>query len=284
MAGTRVKGANRGRPLRILRLGWRDNSRWRHYLNDFHEAHPGITEEVLGRATFDDCTPYEWLAQPIANVGPTLDLACGSAPLWPVRDWRDWVGIDRSWAELERASERGARALVDGDATSLPFRSGSFQSVVCSMAIMLLQPLDAVLDEIYRVLQPGGTAVFTLPGSLPLTTRDLLFYARLMWALRRTHLGYPNDVPLVQLTRVLRARGFARASDERVRFGYHFADVTDARRFVDSLYLPAVSAARKEPAYRLARRYVGSEIGVPLRRVVVRRGDAPAPREGASRC
>lgn len=276
-AGDHVNNSINLRPLQHLRSGQRSGSRWQHYLNEFHESHPGITEDVLGQATFDERTPYEWLAQSASYSGPTLDLACGSAPLFHVREWRDWVGLDRSWAELQRASDRGAPTLVSGDATSLPFPSNSFQSVVCSMAIMLLQPLDEVLAEIYRVLQPDGTAVFTLPGSVPVTKRDLLFYAQLMWALRRTHLAYPNDVKLVHLTRVLRAVGFERVSDERVRFSYHFADSIAARRFVDSLYLPAVSAARKAPAYALAQRYVGVEIGVPLRRIVLRRAANSAP-------
>lgn len=245
------------------------NNRWSTYLDEFHARNPGITEDVLSRSHYGRLNPYQWLLAPVPKRGPVLDLACGSSPLFHVRKWQDWVGVDRSWAELERANQRGVAPLISGNATALPFPDESFEAVVCSMAIMLLQPLGDVLAEIRRVLRPGGTAAFMLPGSMPLTASDLFFYSRLMVTLRQTHLAYPNDWHLAHFSKVFRIGGFEMVSDIRARFEYQLVDDAAAQRFVDSLYLPAVASSRMVHAHRRAQRRVGRAIGIPLRRIVV---------------
>ena len=242
---------------------------WVDYLEDFHRRRPGVTEDVLARSTAIGTDPYRWLLEPLRLTGPVLDLACGSAPLLGAREWEGWVGVDRSPAELARAAEAGATPLVRGDAAALPFATGTFNAVVCSMAIMLLEPLDSVLAEIRRVVRPGGTAVFMLPGSRPLTPADLLHYGQLMTAVRQSHLAYPNDRRIARLGRLLQKAGFDLVADERLRFVYPIEDEASARLFVDSLYLPAVSERRLAKASTAASRWMGQEIGIPLRRVVV---------------
>jgi len=138
------------------------------------------------------------------------------------------------------------------------------------MAIMLLQPLDAVLTEIRRVLVTGGIGVFMLPGSRPLRVADLLHYLQLMIAVRRTHLAYPNDRLLIRSEGVFHRAGFELVADERLRFEYTFGDEEATRRFVNSLYLPAVPDARVADASRRAAGWVGERMGIPLRRMMVR--------------
>jgi len=243
---------------------------WAEYLEGFHERRPGITEDVLARSTARGLTPYGWIADPLPETGVVLDLACGSAPLARLFERGRWVGTDRSPAELDRAARGGAGPLVRADATALPFATGAFDGVVCSMAIMLLQPLDAVLAEIRRVVVNGGISVFMLPGSRPLRVVDLLRYLRLMIAVGRTHLAYPNDRPLIRSDGLLRRAGFEVVADERLRFEYAFEDEGSTRRFVDSLYLPAVPERRVADASRAAAGWVGRRIGIPLRRMIVR--------------
>jgi hypothetical protein len=145
-----------------------------------------------------------------------------------------------------------------------------FSAVVCSMALMLLQPVEQLLLEVRRMLAHGGTAVFMVPGSRPLKLQDLYRYGRLMVAVRQTHLRYPNDRSLRRLGALLDASDLELVSDERVRFAYMLGDIGSAVRFVDSLYLPGVSQARAARAALAAERWVGSELGVPLRRIIVR--------------
>jgi SAM-dependent methyltransferase len=102
-----------------------------------------------------------------------LDVACG-----PGNFSRDFaravgpeglvVGIDASRPMLERAvRETGASRLdntvfVHGDAAVLPFRDASFDAVCCFAALNLMAEPWKALDQMTRVLTPGGRiAIFT---------------------------------------------------------------------------------------------------------------------------
>ncbi len=72
------------------------------------------------------------------------------------------VGIDASRTMLERgaAEVRGSGlhnlCLIRGDAAALPFVGASFDAVCCFAALHLLDDPLAGLDEMARVLTPGG--------------------------------------------------------------------------------------------------------------------------------
>jgi ubiquinone/menaquinone biosynthesis C-methylase UbiE len=74
------------------------------------------------------------------------------------------VGVDISRTFVRMARENAEKAGVDiafdeGDAADLPLPSDGFDLVVCCAAFKnFTRPLDA-LDEMYRVLKPGGTAL-----------------------------------------------------------------------------------------------------------------------------
>ena len=246
---------------------------WAEYLYDFHQNRPGITEDVLAHARAIDANdePYRWLLEPLGDVAPVLDLACGSAPLWSRRAPQGWVGVDRSAGELTRAASIGAGPLVQGDAGMLPFATARFGGVVCSMAIMLIQPFDTAVAELARVLAPGGVGALMLPGRRPLTGPDLARYARLMFLLRRTHLAYPNDRDTAHLPAALARSGLEVTSDERRRFAVRFDDTGSVALFVNSLYLPGVPPERTAAAIATLQGWVDTDLGVPLRRIVFRR-------------
>ncbi len=92
-----------------------------------------------------------------------LDVACG-----PGNFTRSFaratgeglvVGLDASRTMLAvavRETESANLAYVRGDARALPFRDGSFDAVCCFAALYLIQEPMRALDEIVRVLAPGG--------------------------------------------------------------------------------------------------------------------------------
>ena len=219
--------------------------------------------------------PYRWVEAAVDAQRAVLDLACGSAPLTDRHN--TWIGLDASSAELGAAAARGASPLVAGDATALPFAAASFDAVVCSMALMVTQPLERVLQEITRVLRPGGQLVALLPTTRPLGLADYLRYARLLMTLRHTGLGYPNDDALTDIAHTLERGGLTLIQDDRRRFTYPVATPDAARQLVASLYLPRVDAARVTAAERATSRWVGHTLGVPLRRIVARRSDPQSP-------
>lgn len=72
------------------------------------------------------------------------------------------VGLDRSPAMLAGASRRAPAPpveLVEADATHLPFEDGSFDAAVSTYGLTAIAGIDAALDEMVRVVRPGGRLV-----------------------------------------------------------------------------------------------------------------------------
>jgi SAM-dependent methyltransferase len=69
------------------------------------------------------------------------------------------VGLDASktmLAQAVRQPVRGNVAYLRGDACALPFRDDCFDAVCCFAALYLIEEPFRALDEIARVLAPGG--------------------------------------------------------------------------------------------------------------------------------
>lgn len=248
-----------------------DPNAWGTYLSAFHQERPGITEEILAASSTAGQNPYHWLLELVPQGANLLDLGCGSAPLLKAGWTGPWVGVDRSPAELDRARANHGDSVVAAEAHHLPFDDHTFGAVACSMALMLVEPLDDCLAEMARVLAPGGTVALLLPGGPgPLTGSDLWRWGRLLVALRRARFEYPNDRAVRHLDQSMRRHGLKVLADDRRRFAYPLANPDAANRFVDSLYLPGVPTHRAHAARRVASVLVGREIGIALRRVLVR--------------
>lgn len=95
-----------------------------------------------------------------------LDLACGSG-IYARRLAREVpagvvIGVDLSLPMLHYAAQRVQLAgienllLIHGDAAALPFAAGSFDVVNCCGALHLFPDVTRVLQEVSRVLKPGG--------------------------------------------------------------------------------------------------------------------------------
>jgi len=95
-----------------------------------------------------------------------LDLACGPG-IYARRLARavpggTVVGLDLSRPMLVYAARRSSQEAFDnvvwvrGDALDLPFQDAQFDVVNCAGAIHLFPDVPAVLDEVERVLKPGG--------------------------------------------------------------------------------------------------------------------------------
>jgi ubiquinone/menaquinone biosynthesis C-methylase UbiE len=72
------------------------------------------------------------------------------------------LDISRSFVEIATGHAREAGVEVDfrhGDVSSMPFPDASFDLVVCQAAFKNFRRPVSALDEMHRVLRPGGTAV-----------------------------------------------------------------------------------------------------------------------------
>ena len=129
---------------------------------------------------------------PFLSDGPVLDLGCGTGALAEALTGRgfDVIGVDREPSMLGRARTRSAvrSRLVRADAAHLPFRSGSFASCAATFpANFILQ--QASLDEIARVLRPGGVVAVVMSGYTerwPLWRQPIRLALRLFYGERST--------------------------------------------------------------------------------------------------
>ncbi|MFJ8667479.1 class I SAM-dependent methyltransferase [Streptomyces sp. NPDC093600] len=115
------------------------------------------------------------LADALGPVGPgrpaatVLDVGCGDgsagATATRVLDGHRIVGIDWSQDALRRAAPRLSQ-VVRGELTGsgLPFASGSADAVLFSEVVEHLVDPDSALDELRRVLRPGGHLMLSTPN------------------------------------------------------------------------------------------------------------------------
>jgi SAM-dependent methyltransferase len=97
----------------------------------------------------------------IAGEGPALDVSCGSSRIVGSPPPGS-VGIDILQRKL-RYARRFSKPLVRASGFALPFPDSSFSCVLCSQVIEHV-PKDApILDELCRVLRPGGRMALGTP-------------------------------------------------------------------------------------------------------------------------
>ena len=105
----------------------------------------------------------EWLnAQPGEYV---LDLGCGDGQLTKrIADSGAHVlGVDASPEMLAAARERGVEA-EQARAEELPFRDETFDAVFSNAVLHWVRNQDAMMEQVHRVLKPGGRFVAELGG------------------------------------------------------------------------------------------------------------------------
>jgi arsenite methyltransferase len=151
-------------------------------------------------------------AEPGSSV---LDI--GSGPGLLVRDLAAMVGaegrvcgIDRSEGMIAMAKRRCADLpwveLEPADAAELPYPDATFDAVVSTQVYEYVADMAAALDELARVLKPGGRAVIldTDYDSLVLSTDDTDRLARILeaWDEHFVHADLPR-----KLRPLLRAAG-----------------------------------------------------------------------------
>lgn len=145
------------------------------------------------------------------------------------------TAVDLSHELLELAGQRAqARALTNfttrqADAHNLPFPEDKFDLATCRFGVMFFAQVDKALQELNRVLKPGGRACFVAWGPF-----DQPYWATTM-AVVQTHLRVPIRGPedmfrFAQpgsLSSELRAAGFSSVEEELKTLPWSWAGPVD---------------------------------------------------------
>lgn len=172
----------------------------------------------------------------LAAPGPgvrALDLATGTGDIAFAVGERAGrvVGLDVTQRMIEIAREKSRNgaapgkqpAFLVGDMVSLPFAAGSFDLVTTGYGLRNVPDLTAAVDEIARVLKPGGQALsldFDRPSNGFIRTIYLKYLAivggALGWILHRdpdTYRYIPASIRnypgAAGVAEIMRARGFS---------------------------------------------------------------------------
>ncbi len=92
-----------------------------------------------------------------------LDLCCGTGDLSALirETGAHVVSLDFSYGMITKGREKGNidELATVADASKLPFKDNIFTKVCISFGIRNIPDIDVFLEEVYRVLRPGGTFV-----------------------------------------------------------------------------------------------------------------------------
>lgn len=142
-------------------------------------SHEGQTEDIahpIVAAVYDWVVPERFLLRPQRRYltkglsGRVLDLGAGTGANFPYvadrsRSALEYHAIEPDPHMRRRASEKAAAVgatvhLRDARAESLPYPDDSFDGVIASLVFCTIQDPDTALDEVVRVLRPGGELRF----------------------------------------------------------------------------------------------------------------------------
>lgn len=195
-----------------------------------------VEQNLLERLAYFDLAPAR-----------LLDLGCGTgigslalAGRYPTAQV---LGLDWAPGMLVRLRQRARQAdnvvAVCGDMRNIPLPARSVDLVFSNLAIQWCPALREPLDEIRRVLRPGGLFLFTTLGP------DTLHELRAAWARVDDHPHVNHFTDLQEVGDRLMATGFRNPVVDAERVVLQYRDVLDLMR--DLKAIGAHNAARFRP-------------------------------------
>ena len=99
--------------------------------------------------------------------GELLDVGCGDKPYEPVLgpNVSSYVGLEYSDTYEGTVNEAKGKADVVYYGDSFPFTNGSFDTVLCTQVLEHVPDPKSLVNEMARVLRPGGHLIVTVPFS-----------------------------------------------------------------------------------------------------------------------
>lgn len=241
-------------------------------VEDFWNANPcnsGLSQETDRCEYFKEISlkrfhGREWHVPAVAQFGAfagkdVLEIGCGIATdgLEFAKAGAHYVGIDLTPNSIELARERFALFHVQGRfevanaEERIPFADETFDHIYSFGVIHHSPKPEAIVDEMYRVLRPGGT--FTVM----VYNRSSINYHIEIMLLRKAFrlLLYPKDMPRL----ISKATGFAEwklvGHQQRLRAGHPMSKEEWISMNTDGPHCPLARVYNRREAAELFRRF-----------------------------
>ena len=182
---------------------------------------------------------HRWRIERIAELmkpisGKVLDIGCfdGTVASKLIAHGNKQVyGIDRMTSALELAAAKGVKTFeLDIDEQNTDFEDGFFDGALATGVLDALFDPDGVIEEVHRVLKPGGTLIVSVPNIACLSNRTLMVFGSPPWQVlssARIGLGTLRHFNMNSLLDLVRSKGFTITRHESnavvfpfVRFGF----------------------------------------------------------------
>lgn len=181
----------------------------------------------------------------IKNQNPetVLDIATGTGDLaimMAKSTDAKITGFDLSAGMLEVGRKKIAELnlgnrieMIQGDAEKMPFEDNSFDCITVAFGVRNFEDLKKGLDEIYRVLKPGGKFVileFSQPQSFPMK-QLYSFYSKYILPMigkkiskdKSAYTYLPESVKAFpygeEMKKILKSSNFIKTTDKKLTFG-----------------------------------------------------------------
>lgn len=150
--------------------------RYTRFLDPHLISHQSLHEAMAARASY--------------ARGLLLDVGCGGEP------YREMFSQVRRYIGVDLPSN--GRQDVHGDGQALPFRSDSFDTVLCNQVLEhVAEPTD-LMREAARVLRAGGILILTTPQTWGLHLEPFDFYRFTKYGLR--HQGAKSGLEVLDVS------------------------------------------------------------------------------------
>lgn len=126
----------------------------------YREKDPDRAPEYL-RTRLNNFRPY------LGGQGKLLELGCGNGLLGEIlkkETLYEIYGADISKSGIRLARKSGIRAKIADLNEKLPYKDNYFDRIVSDQVIEHIYNTDHLIDEIHRILKPGGVCMTITPN------------------------------------------------------------------------------------------------------------------------
>lgn len=178
-----------------------------------------------------------------SNPKTVLDIATGTGDL-AIQIAKETdakiSGFDLSFGMLEVGRKKVMEqnltdriTMIQGDAEHMPFEDGSFDCITVAFGVRNFENLEKGLDEIYRVLKPGGRFLileFSQPEAFPMKQLYSFYSKNILPQVGKkiskdasAYTYLPDSVKVFpygkEMVKILKKSKFSQTTDKRLTFG-----------------------------------------------------------------